>query len=262
MLRRLFAFLLVLGVVRGAGAQAGNPPQGAPEFVLPVGARAMGIGQAAVASSLGGEAVWWNPALIARGAREVLVGSANGTPPFESDLSAVLVYTVPRVMSVALSARYLNYGTGEASLDPNNSTGSFNYPAYLLGATFAAPFGNRLAVGTTLKVLTIGFACTGTCPNQPQGNPVTGAVDLGVQYRVTKDSLFTFGAAVRNVGLSLQFNDSPQADASPGRLDVGFALEPKITRYPGAGLRFSEAWSRCCRAVRSPVCVLAQRHPG
>ena len=39
--------------------------------LLPTGARAVGMGQAVVASAIGAEALWWNPALIARGPREV-----------------------------------------------------------------------------------------------------------------------------------------------------------------------------------------------
>lgn len=237
MLHRVFVFLLILGLVRGARAQIVTATEGQTEFVLPAGARAVGIGQAAVASSLGGEAVWWNPALIARGSREVFIGSTSGTPPAESDLTAVFLYTLPRVMSVAISGRYVNYGTGDATIDPGTTTGSFVNAAYILGATFAAPFGERLALGTTLKMLTINFDCTGTCPNQPQDNPVTGAVDLGAQYRVRRDSSVIVGAALRNLGLSLQFNDAPQADPSPSRLDVGVEVRPRIARYPGVGLR-------------------------
>ena len=36
--------------------------EGAPFLLIPVGARAVGQGQAVVASRLGPEAIWWNPA--------------------------------------------------------------------------------------------------------------------------------------------------------------------------------------------------------
>lgn len=240
MLRRIIAGCFALaGAVGTAAAQAGSAAEGATEFVFPLGARAMGLGQAVVASSLGAESVWWNPAFIARAPREVLVGAVSGMPAAESDVSSVGVYTIPRVISIALALRYVNYGQQDAGVDQFGRTGSFFSSAYVLGATFAAPFGDRFAVGTTLKVLTIGFDCTGTCPNQPQNNPVTGALDIGAQYIARHDSTVTFGAAIRNVGSKLQFNDSPQADPLPGRIDVGVEVAPKLSQYPGLGLRLS-----------------------
>jgi hypothetical protein len=58
-----------------------------------------------------------------------------------------------------------------------------------------------------------------------------------VQYILTKDSLITIGAAVRNVGLPLQFNDSPQADPLPSRIAVGAEFAPKLSQYPTVRVR-------------------------
>jgi hypothetical protein len=58
-----------LFVVRADTASAqGEPAQeGALFLLLPVGARAVGLGQAVVADQQGGsESVWWNPAGLAR----------------------------------------------------------------------------------------------------------------------------------------------------------------------------------------------------
>ncbi len=49
---------------------------------------------------------------------------------------------------------------------------------------------------------------------------------------MTDDSILTVGAAVRNVGFKLQVNDTPQADALPGRLYLGFAAAPKFAQLP------------------------------
>jgi hypothetical protein len=239
-LRPVVVCLLALGLASRATAQKGRAVEGGTEFILPVGARAMALGQAIVASPLGAEGAWWNPALIARSSNEVLAGSVNGVAQ-ESDLSAVFVYTLPRVISVAISARYVNNGAGQASTDPNTPSGGYVQSVYVLGATFAAPFGNRLAIGTTLKLLAVGFDCTGTCPNKPQNTPVTGAVDLGVQYSLRRDSVIVVGAAIRSLGLPLFFNDSPQADPLLGRIDLGIEFAPKLKQYPGAAVRLSAA---------------------
>jgi hypothetical protein len=144
-------------------------------------------------------------------------------------------------MSFGLGLRYVNYGSQEAATDPNGASGRFVSAAYILAATFAAPFGNRLSVGTTLKLLTIPFACTGTCPNRPQNKPVTGAVDAGAQYALRRDSSITVGVALRNLGFALQFNDAPQSDALPRRLDMGIDIAPKLSQYPGLGVHAAAA---------------------
>lgn len=207
---------MLLGAGRAARAQTGTRVEGALEFVLPTGARAVGMGQAAAASATGTEALWWNPALIARGPRELGLGLVSGFAIPEADINLAFVYPIPHVMSVALSLRYLNYGQQDAVQSGSGlQTGSFVNSTRILAATFAAPFGDRLAFGLNLKILAVDFSSTGQIPNAPQSLPATGAIDIGGQYILTKDSLFVIGAAVRNVGLPLQINDSPQADALP-----------------------------------------------
>ena len=44
------------------------------------------------------------------------------------------------------------------------------------------------------------------------------------------------GATIRNVGLPLQINDSPQADALPSRADVGIQFTPRMPAYPNLGV--------------------------
>jgi hypothetical protein len=97
----------------------------------------------------------------------------------------------------------------------------------MFGATFAAPFGEHFSAGFSAKVLRIAFPCTGTC-NTTTERPQTGALDLGMHYTSSKDSLITVGAVVRNVGPKLQIQDAPQADALPGRFEFGIATMPRF----------------------------------
>jgi len=234
--RIALAALSVLGASRGARAQSGIANEGALDFILPTGARVLGMGQAAAASASGSEALWWNPAGIARTPREVSLGFVSNVLLPKSDLSLAFVYPIPGVMSVALSLRYLNTGEQEATVDPNGQVGTFVNRDNVVTATFAAPFGDRLAVGINLKVLTVSFDCTGQCSTAP-GKPLTGALDVGGRYVVTKDSSLSLGLSVRNVGLPLQINDSPQADPLPGRADVGIEFAPRLPQYPDVRLR-------------------------
>jgi hypothetical protein len=234
-LRRLItAALLVAGASRGLSAQSGTSVE-APDLVLPTGARAMGMGQAAVATTTGTEALWWNPAALARARREVSFGFVSNVPIPAGDVSASLVIPVPRAFTIAIGLRYLNEGQQPAVDSSGVETGSFYQSSTALTATFAAPFGDRLSLGVNLKFFKVGFSCTGTC-DLPPGTPLTGALDAGAQYAFTKDSLVLLGVAVRNVGLPLQFTDSPQADPLPGRLDVGLAVMPRLSQYPNTRL--------------------------
>jgi hypothetical protein len=227
------AACLTLGASRVAPAQSGIAVEGAPDLILPTGARSLGMGQAVAATAIGAEALWWNPAGVARGPREFSSGFVTNVLAPATDLNVAFVYPVPKVMTLALSVRYVNTGQQPAVDTLQQVTGSFYPLGWTVTGTFAAPFGDRLNVGLNLKLFQVGFACTGSC-DLPSGTPLTGALDFGAQYKVTKDSVFAVGLSVRNVGLPLQINDSPQADALPGRLDAGVAFTPKLTQYPQA----------------------------
>src|SRR5687767_15804365 len=83
---RQVAIALVLLAANAASAQPpGLTTEGAPFLLLPVGARAVGMGQALVADQPGTEAIWWNPAGVARSERaevavhhyETIVGNGD-----------------------------------------------------------------------------------------------------------------------------------------------------------------------------------------
>lgn len=234
-LRRLITLgVLAAGISRGARAQSQVSAE-APDLLFPAGARVMGMGQAAVATVMGSEALYWNPAGVARSSRELSFGFVTNVPLPVSDLSVGFVLPVPRVITFALSVRYFNYGLQPSVDSLGNERGSFYPWSTTLTATFAAPFGDRLNVGVNLKAIGFGFSCTGIC-DLPAGTPLTGAIDAGAQYSVRKDSLILLGLAVRNLGLPLQFNDSPQADPLPGRIDAGIAILTKPAQSPGVRL--------------------------
>jgi hypothetical protein len=246
-LRRLIiAGFLAVGVSRRARAQSPLSTEN-PDLLLPAGARIMGMGQAAVATAAGSEALFWNPAGVARGSRELSFGFVSNVQIPVSDLSVGFVFPVPRVITFALSLRYFNDGQQQSADSLGNERGNFYPWTTTVTATFAAPFGDRLNVGVNLKAIGFGFSCTGVC-NLPSATPFTGAIDAGAQYAVRKDSLVLLGIAVRNFGRPLQYNDSPQADPLPKRIDAGLAFLAKpvpearllvatdvVTRFNGEG---------------------------
>ncbi len=240
---RRVAFSIVVVCVMIGGAPCSMPgqavigTQGAPELLLPIGARTLGMGQAATAAATGSDALWWNPALIARGPREAAL-QLTQTLATQSgaDAGFAFIYSVPRIGSLGLSLRYINEGeqAGTDSLGDGAQTGTFFPLVTIAAATFAAPFGDRLALGLTAKLYRLTSPCTGVCSNAPAAgtSPETGALDLGAQYFVKSDSALALGVAVRNIGYKLQINDTPQADALPSRIAIGVATMPKLSQLP------------------------------
>jgi hypothetical protein len=230
--RILVAAAMLLASRRGARAQTGVAVEGGTEFLIPTGARGLGSAQAIVVGGVGAGAIWSNPALVARARREVAFDfgqQANGV--VVADVTGAIVWPVPRVGAFALSLRYLNEGELTAVNDNENVVGSFTFTGVIVAGTFAAPFGNRLATGLTLKLLQLSLQCTGTC-DLPPFQPRTGALDFGVQYFVTRDSSVAVGASALNIGLPLQVNDSPQADPLPSRGILGLQIRPTLSQLP------------------------------
>jgi hypothetical protein len=195
------------------------------------------MGQAAAATATGSEALWWNPALVARGPREVALGFVSNVQLPASDVTFAAVFPVPKVVTFALSLRYISNGEEDVTNNDPSGTqvGALVPRTTTAAASFAAPFGDRLSVGVSFKLLAQSFDCTGQC-NTPSSTPLTGAIDFGGQYIFTKDSLVSLGLAVSNLGLPLQVNDSPQSDQLPSRIDLGVAVSPRFTNAPGAHL--------------------------
>lgn len=233
-LRTLAGVAILIATRRNVSAQTGITIglEGGQELLLPTGARGLGMAQAIVAGGIGAEAILRNPALIAHGPREVAFNIAQqGNGITVADLTTAIVWPVPRVGAFALSVRYLNQGDQPSVNFQGVVVGSIQFTGIMVGGTFATQFGNQLAAGLTLKFLQLGSGCTGTC-DLPTSPPRTAAIDFGVRYFLTKDSLIAVGASGLNLGLPLQVNDSPQADDLPGRAVIGVAITPKFSQLP------------------------------
>ncbi len=111
----------------------------------------------AVAIATGSEALFWNPAGVARGPRELSFGFVSNVPIPVSDLSVGFVVPVPRVITFALSLRYLNDGQQQAIDTGGTQTGTFYPSSITLTLTSAAPFGDRFNVGVNVKLFEVGL---------------------------------------------------------------------------------------------------------
>jgi len=237
---RVAAALLVLGVLsRPLRGQAGVAREGALFLLVPVGARAVGQGQAVVAANPGGEAVWWNPAALAWAPRRDLTVSYSST--FVATGSALTVVLPAGRAGVLTGAAYLlDYGEQQAT-DEFGVTGTLYPRSVVLAAAYAATFGTRTAAGLTYKLVQQRFDCSGSCGASATGTASTSAFDFGLQLLGGPDRRLAVGAAVRHVGFRLQVLDSEQADPLPTRVHLGAQYRPARFEkvVPSAELRLN-----------------------
>ena len=204
---------------RPLDAQSGTAEEGALFLLLPVGARAVGMGQAIVAGLPGTEAVWWNPAALARAERIEAAIHHSQTIIATGDAVSIAYPSVVGV--IVASANILNYGEQRVTVGPDGAVGTILPRSLVFAGTYASPIGGRLNGGLTFKVIQLRLDCSGECTDVPTFVASTTALDLGAQYEPLPDVPLRLGAALRNVGLRLQVNDEEQADPLPTRLQIG-----------------------------------------
>ena len=236
--------VLLLGealVPRALRAQRGLADQAALFLLLPVSARAVGMGQAMMAAEGSGEGVWWNPSGIASVKRGD--ASLHHSQSVVGTSEALTVTVASSLLGVAaISANILDFGGDIPAVDnQGNVVGKILPRNIALVGTYATTIGSRIRGGVSYKLVQFRFDCEGLCPSLPTTQASTSALDVGTQIDLPTPIPVTVGVAIRNLGVRLQINDSPQSDPLPTRLQVGAMARYTIpTEYAAdAELRLS-----------------------
>lgn len=234
--------LAALLTVQPSGRLAGQEPPlntGALFLVFPVGARAVGMGQAAMGAEGHGDAAFWNPAgLATMETNEFALHSATLVAGRSHVLSA---YFPSRGIGVLGGAVYLvDYGDLERTDDNGNTIARIAPRNFELLASYATALAGSFVFGVNYKLVQFRVDCSGDCTNFPVGQGTTHAIDLGGQFRVGAGGPLRVGVAVRNLGFKLQVQNKPQADPLPARLAVGAQYQVMFAARDGAapGERF------------------------
>ena len=172
----------------------------APELLIPVGARDIALGGSNIATTNGIEAVYWNPAGLAR--------SQHNANAMFSHMNYIADIGVEYV---AVSAGFEGFGTIAVSVksisvgdiaittddEPEGTGGTFNPTIVNVGLTFSRLLTDRISVGATADLISERFdkvSATGV------------AFNAGVQYNGFGGvNGLSVGVAVKNVGPSMQF---------------------------------------------------------
>ncbi len=208
-----------------AAAQTSAGVEGGAFLLLPIGARATGLGQAAVADGGTSEAVFWNPAGLAQLAHgEFAIHHYDAF--FGSGDAIVIAVPSPKLGAFALTAYLVNYGdlaVTRADLGPE-PVGQISPRNLALMATYATDVAGGVSLGLTYKLAQFRVDCSGDCSQVPTATGTTNAVDVGLRYDAAGWLPAVFGVTLRNLGFPLQVNNKAQADPLPTRVVVGVAV--------------------------------------
>lgn len=217
---RFKAFLIAaLFLVHGnSAAQNTGDATGTAFLLLPIGARAVGMGQAVVADNPGSEAVWWNPAAAARNTKREAAIHHSQTVVATGD---ALTYMAPSKVGVlAVSLDVLNFGDQQVT-DEQGPVGVILPRNLVLAGTWARSVGKRFNGGVSYKLIQFRVDCSGQCANVATFAASANAADVGIQYQLLGPAPMMLGIAVRNVGSRLKVDERSSPDPLPTRVEAG-----------------------------------------
>jgi hypothetical protein len=204
-----FCALLILPTFVSAGGKSGT--NGAAFLKIGAGARPAALGEAYTAVADDANAALWNPAGLARLARPEFVGTHTQWLQGGKHDALVGAYPTP-VGSFAVSAVTLSYdGLEKRTGDSDTPDGTFGSLDAAYGLAYGHTVGDRLSLGVGVSYIrqTLDSVSAGA-----------SAGTVGALWQ-TPISYLTLGAAVRNIGGSIQFSE--EGDPLPTTAALGAA---------------------------------------
>jgi hypothetical protein len=206
------------GAVRTSGTR---PNEGATFLLLPVGARAVGMGGAVTGMRGSGDLLLWNPAGVA-GAEDVGLLFNHSENAFDTRSEVIsLLWPVEALGSLGVTYYLVDYG----ELPSTNVNGAvqgritFRNQEFLF--TYAGRIVSSLEFGVNYKIVQLVFRCDGVCNSQQSFTRTTHAFDFGLIYNNIGGIPLALGASVRHLGFALK--GATEEDPLPTRVRLGMA---------------------------------------
>ena len=187
---------------------------------VPVDPRGAALGGTAVASASDASALFWNPALAARGSQTQLMGAHLR---YFADVSMAYVAATQQVGPFTLGAHVQTLDSGEMRVTdefsgPGGTGQTFHYLGVVGGVTVSQALTDLFAYGVTAKVAREASADVAmTVP----------LLDLGVHYRVGETGA-SIGVAIRNFGLNGQADGEIERQTVEGQIVVEDQFEDVV----------------------------------
>jgi hypothetical protein len=187
------------GAFAGRGDKAGT--SAAPELLIPVGARSIAMGNATTSFVKGIDAIYWNPAGLARTSTsaEAMFSWMSYIADVNINYAAVSA-SFADFGAIGLSMKAVGFGDIEITTETApDGTGQLFSPTYVtVGLTYSLLLTDRISVGITGNVISETIdrvSATGV------------AFNFGVQYSSFADlSGLSIGVAVKNIGPTMRFD--------------------------------------------------------
>ena len=197
----LIVFLLTASDIFAGGGRR-NSTAGATELLIPVGARGIALGGSTIANSYGLEALYWNPANIARlgdYSTNVLISHMDHIADIGVEYGAIST-DIESFGSLAFSIKSLSIGDIPITTVQNpDGTGGVFSPTFLtIGLTYARMLSDNIAVGLTANLVS----------EEIDRVSATGfSFNVGVSYSNFADITgLSIAFVMKNIGPQMQFD--------------------------------------------------------
>ncbi len=208
----------------GASGGRSAASEGAEFLLLPIGARAAGMGGAVTSLRGTGELVLWNPAgLAALEDGRLLFNHSEGAFDTRSDVLGVL-WPLKSIGTFAVTYYLVDFGELASTAVDGSQTGTINFRNQEFLLSFATRLIGSLEAGINYKLIQLVFRCDGVCADQRSFTSTTHAVDLGLVYDRPAGLPVSLGGSVRHLGFALA--GASEDDPLPTRVRVGVAYRP------------------------------------
>jgi long-subunit fatty acid transport protein len=243
--RYLTCALLILGLLV-AGQQPAEAQVGEAAAIflqIEPDSRAAAMGNANVAMADNANAVFWNPAGLARqrGLSASLTHS-QWLPQFNAGLFydyLVGKYHVDNLGTFGGHVTYFNLGEHEQRSASNDLLNTFNAYELAIGTSFGTQVSEHFDVGGGMRLIYSSLTGGGdvTVGAQETHAGVSAGFDLAGMYRSGSfqlgdvDSELRIGANLANMGPQIQYSDREQSDPIPTNMRFGWAWEFQFDEY-------------------------------
>ena len=242
----LLAILLISGSVFAGGGNR-NGTAGATQLLIPVGARGIAMSGATLTNAEGIDAMFWNPANLARSSNSVEAVFSHMDHIADIGVAyGAVAAKVGTLGTVALSIKSLDIGDiPTTTVTKPDGTGAFYTPSFVtLGLTYSTALSDRIAVGLTLNYIS---------EEIDQVSTSGVAFNIGISYmNLANIDGFSFAIVIKNLGPQLKYNgaglnvtaDVPsfnrpnqyyRIDAAsfelPSTLEIGLGYQYDINEY-------------------------------
>jgi hypothetical protein len=205
------------------GRSSTSASEGAEFLLLPVGARAVGMGGAVTGMRGAGDLVLWNPSGVASIKNLQLLFNHSETAFDTRSEVLSLLWPVENLATLGVTYYLVDYGDLPSTAVDGSVRGSINFRNQEFLLTMAGRLFAGLEFGVNYKLIQLVFRCDGQCADSESFTRSTHAVDLGLIYDRLAGVPLSVGASVRHLGFALK--GASEHDPLPTRVRLGLAYQ-------------------------------------